>query len=51
MRQFRNLAGACTNPISIKIGTLSKNAIKLTDRRTKKIFSVFSLMNLILFVK
>ena len=50
---------ACTNPISIKVGTLSKNAIKtkicnlfihlnlyLTDKRTKK-SSVFSLINLV----
>ena len=53
-----------TNPISIKVGTLSKNAIKteichlfihfnlyLSDKRTKKIFSMFSLSNLIIFVK
>ena len=52
-----------TNPIYIKVGTLSENAIKTkicnffsnlnissADKRTKKRFSVFSLMNLILFV-
>ena len=52
-----------TNSISIKVGTLSKNAIKaqicnfsihlnlyLTDRRKNKIFPVFSPTNVILFV-
>ena len=73
-KQICNLTGAvilrikkywkCINPISIKVGTLSKNAIKtkiynffiqlnlyLTDKRTKKICSVFSMMNYIVFVK
>ena len=50
------------NPVSIKVGTLSKNAIKtkhcnllnqfnlyLTDKSTEKTFSVFSLTHLIVF--
>ena len=54
----------CTNPISIKVGTLSKNAIEtkncnllnhwnfyLTDKSTEKTFSVFSVTNLIVFCK
>ena len=52
------------NPISIKVGTHSKNAIKtqignlfihlnlyVADKMTKKRFSVFSVMNLVIFVK
>ena len=52
-----------TNPISIKLGTLSKNAIikncnvlnhlklYLTDKSTEKTFAGFSLTNLIVFFK
>ena len=53
-----------TNPISIKVGTLAKNAIKtanknvlnhfnfyITDKTTEKPFSEFPLTNLIVFCK
>ena len=62
--EFMSIHSENTNPISIKVGTLSKNAIKtnncnllnhlnfyLTDKSTQKTFSLFSLSILIAFLK
>ena len=61
--KLKNKGSLYTNPLSIKVGTLSKNAIKkikktviceityLTEKSTEKTFSVFSLRNQIVCCK